>query len=1349
MLAQYSVRKPYTVVVAVILIIVLGVISYNNMKTDLLPAMELPYIVVITSYPGASPEKVEQTVTKPLESVLATSSGLKNISSISRENSSVIILEFLQETNMDSAMIELSGSIDMVSAMFNDEVGTPILLQISPDMLPVVVASVDMEGMDIDELSKFTEETIMPAFERLDGVASVSASGLVEKQLEVLLNEEKILDLNNKVQSDIKKQLDEKHEELEKAKQEIAKGRETLEQESPEQKERIAKSSVKLNNAIANLNALLAEEAKLESQKKAFEQEKVILEQIAEANQDLENLIKENSNNIPSEIYDTIQRDIRNELPFELPNLSPEEMNELYQLLTGLFSTDIESMSSEMYQYIIKQTIDKLPEELQNLSQTDMVKLYRILSKYYPVDIANLPSETYPIIMQQLDSKLPEGLSDLSEDEITELLGNPAKVQARLIAIDMELQNINIRQMTLKAMKPQLESGLNQAKEALEKLEAGKIDMAIELAKAQVQLEQGEADLEKGMEEFEKAREEALKKADLNNILTKETISSILKAQNFDMPAGYIEEHDSKYAVKVGDVFESDDEIKNALILNIDPIGDIRLNDIADIELTNNTSKTYTKVNNNIGILLTFQKQSTASTAAVSDSINKLIEELEEQYEGLSIRPMMDQGDYIYMVTDNVIENLIIGGILAIVVLIVFLQDIRPTIVIAFSIPVSLMFAITLMYFSKVTLNVISLAGLALGVGMLVDNSIVVIENIYRLRNLGLSHKEAAVVGAKQVSGAIMASTLTTICVFLPIVFTEGLSRQLFADMGLTIAYSLAASLLVALTLVPVMGSGLLKKTKEKEHRLFDKILYGYEKTLRFVLRKKYAILVPVILLTILSIYLTTIMGTAFMPDVDSPQLSVRLTVPVGTKKEELYSLSDEVMNRIMEIDSVETVGAMSSSGVSEGTILLGGGSENQTSFYVLLKDKRSLTNKDIEQLIYEKTNDLNAEIDVSTNTMDISMLSGEGIQINIKGQNLDTLMEISKEIAGILSKVEGTANIETGIEETEKEIRIQVDKDKAMREGLTAAQIYSEISSALQSRVQATELTTENDSYPVILVQDDQDGISQQNIGEYKFTVTQKDGSEREIILKDIAKIQEANSLRSIRRDNQSRYITVSAEIADGYNIGLVSRDVEAAIVDYELPPGYEISFEGENEMIKETMSDLLLMIGLAIIFIYMIMVAQFQNLLSPFIVMFTMPLAFTGGLLLLWISKMELSVMSLLGFLLLAGVVVNNGIVFVDYVNQLREQGIGKKEALVEAGVTRIRPIFMTALTTILAMITMALGYGSGAEMMQPMAVVSIGGLTYATLLTLYVVPVLYDIFVGDKSNKPDIRRIKSDTD
>jgi HAE1 family hydrophobic/amphiphilic exporter-1 len=642
------------------------------------------------------------------------------------------------------------------------------------------------------------------------------------------------------------------------------------------------------------------------------------------------------------------------------------------------------------------------------------------------------------------------------------------------------------------------------------------------------------------------------------------------------------------------------------------------------------------------------------------------------------------------------------------------------------------MFAVVLMYFSNISLNVISLSGLALGVGMLVDNSIVVIDNIYRLRHEGMSAAKAAVLGAKQVSGAIFASTLTTICVFLPIVFTEGLSRQLFTDMGLTIAYSLTASLIIALTLVPAMGATLLRSVPEKKHNAFDAVVRFYRKLLKGSLRHKSIVLIPVVTLLVVSIFGAFIMGTAFMPPIDSPQMSASVKMPDGAGWDETNQMNDEVMRRILEIESVETVGVMSGGG--SGLAMLGGlasGTGGGSTFYLLLNEDRSMTNLDVEREIYERTADLDIEVSVMASNMDLSVLSGSGVQVNIKGYDLDQLAEIAVEIAGKLSEVEGTDNITTGLENADRETRITVDKDKAMREGLTVAQIYSEISTALQSETQATILSEGKDDFPVMILKDKNDAPTIRNLEDFRFFVTEKDGTSKVIRLNEIATIADADSLKAIQRDSQSRYMTVSAEIADGYNIGLVSRDIEDRLDGYSLPSGYSMEIAGENKMIQEALNDMVLMILLAVVFIYLIMVAQFQDLTSPFIVLFTLPLAFTGGLLLLWAFGMELSVIAVLGFLVLAGVVVNNGIVFVDYVNQLRLEGMERREALLAAGTARIRPILMTALTTILAMSTLALGYGQGSEIMQPMAVVTVGGLTYATLLTLFVVPILYDVF------------------
>lgn len=1303
MLPKYSVQKPYTIAVAVVLIIVLGIISFTQMTTDLLPAMEMPYVIVVTAYPGASPEKVEQMVTRPLEAALGISSGLQNISSVSSENSSMIILEYVQDTNMDSAIIELSNTIDLVEGQLDEAVGTPMFLRISPDMIPVMVASVDREGMDVEELSAFTDDVVIPSFERLEGVASVSADGLSDKQIEIVLNDEKIQEYNAQVKEELEKTFAENLESLENAQTEITDGLAKLNSESASQKNQMSQGSAQISNAIANINALLSEEASLQAQKTAFEEERKAMEQLAEMNEVFGQLflsgIADLSPEMLAPFLEQFSEQLRDMMPIDLSDLSPEAFREFMQQLT---------QEDNWYQQL------------------------------FPSGIGDMSPELYQSIMGTLEGKLPNELSGLSQQEMAELEKQARAAPARLAAIDMELQNIAIRQMTLTAMKPQLENSLKETSSAYEKLEAGKVTMAVELAKAQIQLENGQAEIEKGLEEFEKAKEQAFAKADLSEILTQEMVSGLIMAQNFNMPAGYIINEDDRHLVKVGESFASIEELEEMLLFHTDSVGDIRIRDIATITIFDHADEIYAKVNGNNGILLTFQKQSTASTSAVTDAINQEIEMLQQEYGGLRIRQLMDQGDYIHMITDNVIQNLLIGGILAVLLLLIFLRDLRPTIVIAFSIPISLMTAVTLMYFTDITLNVISLSGLALGVGMLVDNSIVVIENIYRMRQEGTSAVKASIEGAKQVSGAIFASTLTTVCVFLPIVFTQGLSRQLFTDMGLTIAYSLLASLVVALTLVPAVGSTLLRSVKEKRVYWFEKLNKFYEKSLHTALNKKAIVLAIVILLLAFGVYGATIMGTAFLGEVDSPQMSATMIMPKDSTRNDAHAMGDEIMNRILKIEAVETVGAMSGGMSNLG--FMGSGSEKETTFYILLQDQRSLTNTDVERLIYETTDDLNVELTVSASNMDISVLGGSGIHVNIKGQDLDKLADISLDIAGILSTTEGTVNVKTELEDVDKETRILVNKDKAMGEGITIAQIFNEISSALKTETQATILTEEDKNYPVLLVNPDQEGITKENLDDYSFTVMQQDGEEKEVLLKDIAEIIEADSLNAVRRENQSRYMTVSAEIADGYNIGLVSRDVERNLADYDVPSGYHVSITGENESINETMQDLVLMILLAVVFIYLIMVAQFQSLLSPFIVMFTLPLAFTGGLLLLWVSNMELSVIAMLGFLLLAGVVVNNGIVLISYIDELRENGMNKREALIKAGTTRLRPILLTALTTILAMSTMAMGYGSGAEMVQPMAVVTIGGLTYATLLTLYIVPILYDIFHRKPMRKVD---------
>ena len=694
--------------------------------------------------------------------------------------------------------------------------------------------------------------------------------------------------------------------------------------------------------------------------------------------------------------------------------------------------------------------------------------------------------------------------------------------------------------------------------------------------------------------------------------------------------------------------------------------------------------------------------------------------------------PGIHQGVYIDMVTGSVIQNLLMGAILAVFILLLFLKDVRPTIVIACSIPLSVIFAVVLMYFTGITLNVISLSGLALGVGMLVDNSIVVIENIYRLRKEGVPVKEAAITGARGVAGAITSSTLTTISVFLPIVFTTGLTKQLFVDMGLTIGYSLVASLIVAVTFVPMMSAGVLNKVTQKDSKVINKLQILYRKVMTRLLNRKIIVVAVTLALFVGSIFGAMNIGSSLMPSMDSTQMTMTIKMPQGSSMEETASMTDTVMKKVKEIKDVDSVAGMISSGSSGISSMTSGGSSNedQSSMYVLLKEKKKHTNKEIKKEILKKTKKFDCEVEVQESSMDMSALGGSGISVQIKGNDLNKLRSIGKDIAQIVEDTKGTQNISNGSEETTPDLHVVVDKKKAVKNGLTVATIYQQLSEKLKDASEATTITINEKEYSVNVGNSAKNTLTRDDLKKVKLTGTVS-GKEKEVTLDQVANFRNSDSLSSINRNQQERTLSVTSEIKDGYNVGKVSSAVQKKIKKYNAPKGYSITMKGEMESIQETTGQIGLMLLLAVAFMYLIMVAQFQSLKSPFIILFTIPMAFTGGFLGLLITGKDLSAIAMIGFVMLAGIIVNNGIVLVDTINQLRESGYEFEEAILTAGTMRVRPILMTALTTILGLSTMAIGLGQGAEMMQPMAIVTIGGLIYGTLLTLLVVPCIYGLF------------------
>ena len=1255
MLSKFSVKKPYTVVVGVVLIIILGVVSFSNMTVDLLPSMNLPYAIVMTSYIGASPEEVEQIVTRPVEQTMATVSNIKTVQSISNENSSTVVLEFDQTANMDSVTIEMRESLDQIRGYWPEAVSNPIIMKLNPDMMPVLVAAVSAKGEDAANTSKIIEQQVIPEVESVEGVASVTVTGSIEETVEITVNEQRVTELNDEIKAELEKKVNDAKSALDEAKAQVASGKAALESGK-------AQASLGLSEAESQISMKSEEikQAQLE-----------ITEKMAELN-----------------VAET-------QLQQNLALLQAGKAEAQAKL------TELDSAKAQYDE--IKGTL-----ELPDIGLTEEQK-------------AELEAK-----LTELEAVVGDGVYETAREALVGTLQQLEQQEAGL----MEGRNqLTAGKSQLEAMQQQINQGAMTLAQARGELASAQLEAAVGIGEGTAQLAAGESALQMQEAQMESAMEEASAGADMSSLLTADMVKTILTAENFSMPAGYVKEEGIDFLIRVGEKFRNIGELKDLVLVDMEGIDPVKLSDVASVEIASNADETYAKINGNAGVMLMIQKQTGYSTGDVSDRVLERLKQVKKDNSDIDTVVLMDQGVYIDLIVNSVLDNLVYGAILAIIILLVFLKSIRPTFVIACSIPISIMTALVAMYFSGVTLNIISLSGLALGVGMLVDNSIVVIENIYRMRNEeGASAKMAAIEGARQVGGAIAASTLTTVCVFLPIVFTSGVTRQLFVDMGLTIAYSLLASLLVALTLVPMMSAGLLKKTEDKESRFFIRVRSIYGNMLRGALKYKILVILGALFLFVGSIALELTRGTQFMPDMESTQISMDLETEKGTSLEETAKIADEVMERVGGIKDIEDVGGL----VASASMMGGGQSEsNSISFYATTKENPSMSNEQLKKEIEKVTKDLDGELTVNMSNMDMSALGSAGINIQIKGKDLDRLQKIAKDVKKIVEDTKGTQNVSDGTEDNKEELRVIVDKAKATQHSLTVAQVYQDLAGKLSEAKTATTLSTDTNEYDVYVLDDANESMTREDVKNLTVTAQKQDGTKEEVRLSDIATFEDASGLKAISRKDQSRYMSVTAEIKDGDNIGLVSSRVKKALGGYSAPEGYEIKMTGEDETIMEAMIELFKMLALALVFMYLIMVAQFQSMRSPFIVMFTVPLAFTGGLLALYIAQMPVSVIAMIGFVMLSGIIVNNGIVFIDYANQLIENGMEQQDALVEAGMTRLRPIIMTALTTILGLSTLAVGVGMGADMVQPMAVVTIGGLIYGTVLTLFVVPCIFNLF------------------
>ena len=1273
-MGKFSVKKPFTVLVAVIMVLMLGFVSISNMQTNLLPDVNTPYLMVVTVYPGASPERVESEVSDVMENALGTVAGVESITATSAENYSLLLMHFAEGTDMNSALVKVSNKVDQTTSSLPSSCLSPSIIEYSLNMNAFMTVAVSREGSDVYDLSDFVSDTLVPYVERKGGVSSVSANGLIEKMVQVQLSQEKVDAINERLLEVIDAQLADARAQLDAAEAQIEAGR-------------------------------------------------------AEYNRQFKNFNK------------TVSNTVMQQYSGEVGNAVETVRKQAQALLDSVNQLIAVVQEPEIQQALIdvRDGLQRVMDKFNETGMKDIDSLIEIVAELREI------TDKLTTALQQLQERLNTETG--TEGSTATDLVDDLQVQQSLSTVYNTLNDV------IKAMDdvPGLMSTFS---DALGTYSQQQLEAYMQFTEAREMLNEYEKQLETAKQTYEDAKEKAMASSDVSKMLDIDTLAQLIYAQNFSMPAGYVKDSSGKsWLLKVGEEYDSIDDISGALLLHVDGFGDVRLSDVADVEVIDNAEASFTRLNGERAAVLKIYKGSSSSASTVSDNCLSAFKELEAQYDGLHVVVLSNQGNYITIIVKSILSSMIIGAALAIIVLALFLRDIKPTLVVGFSIPLSVLFAVVLMYFTGMDLNVMTLAGLSLGIGMLVDNSIVVIENIYRLRSRGVPAARAAVQGTKQVGMSIVASTLTSVCVFLPVVFSSSLVKSLMQPMSLCIGYCLMASLLVAVTVVPAAASTVLKKAEPKQLKWFDKIQNKYAKSLEWCFQHRALPLVAAVALLVFCGWRVVSMGVELLPTITSNEAIVTLTTTKDLSKEDSYAIAEKAIDAMLSVDNVEEVGITTDTRVagmdvgqlglpSAITDLLNAANSYGTYQVNVMLDE-SLSSTQIEAA-RQALEDALSGIEDCTATVEISGMQeltsqlASGLSVKIYGADPDTMTQLSEKVVEIVNDTEGFANATNGLGSGDATINLQIDRDKVRSYGLTVAQVYQQIAAKLATTTTAQTPVSVDGRTMSVEISDNLDPVTKENMMDITFetSVMSADGTTTTgtCKLSDIATWVTGSAPNSITSQNQTQYVTVTANTLDGYNTTVQARELEkkldAFALSDEMPEGCSFSMGGESDSVNYMVNEMVQWMGLALPFVYLVMVAQFQSLLSPFIVLFTVPLAFTGGLLGLLLTGQQLTMISLMGFIVLMGTVVNNGIVFVDYTNQLRMGGMERRAALIATGKTRMRPILMTTLTTVLAMLQLVFSNDMASQLMSGMAIVIICGLTYATIMTLYVVPLLYDL-------------------
>ena len=1273
-MGKFSVKKPFTVLVAVIMVLMLGFVSISNMQTNLLPDVNTPYLMVVTVYPGASPERVESEVSDVMENALGTVAGVESITATSAENYSLLLMHFAEGTDMNSALVKVSNKVDQTTSSLPSSCLSPSIIEYSLNMNAFMTVAVSREGSDVYDLSDFVSDTLVPYVERKGGVSSVSANGLIEKMVQVQLSQEKVDAINERLLEVIDAQLADARAQLDAAEAQIQAGR-------------------------------------------------------AEYNRQFKNFNK------------TVSNTVMQQYSGEVGNAVETVRKQAQALLDSVNQLIAVVQEPEIQQALIdvRDGLQRVMDKFNETGMKDIDSLIEIVAELREI------TDKLTTALQQLQERLNTETG--TEGSTATDLVDDLQVQQSLSTVYNTLNDV------IKAMDD-VPGLMGTFSDALGTYSQQQLEAYMQFTEAREMLNEYEKQLETAKQTYEDAKEKAMASSDVSKMLDIDTLAQLIYAQNFSMPAGYVKDSSGKsWLLKVGEEYDSIDDISGALLLHVDGFGDVRLSDVADVEIIDNAEASFTRLNGERAAVLKIYKGSSSSASTVSDNCLSAFKELEAQYDGLHVVVLSNQGNYITIIVKSILSSMIIGAALAIIVLALFLRDIKPTLVVGFSIPLSVLFAVVLMYFTGMDLNVMTLAGLSLGIGMLVDNSIVVIENIYRLRSRGVPAARAAVQGTKQVGMSIVASTLTSVCVFLPVVFSSSLVKSLMQPMSLCIGYCLMASLLVAVTVVPAAASTVLKKAEPKQLKWFDKIQNKYAKSLEWCFQHRALPLVAAVALLVFCGWRVVSMGVELLPTITSNEAIVTLTTTKDLSKEDSYAIAEKAIDAMLNVDNVEEVGITTDTRVagmdvgqlglpSAITDLLNAANSYGT-YQVNVMLNESLSSTQIETA-RQALEDALSGIEDCTATVEISGMQeltsqlASGLSVKIYGADPDTMTQLSEKVVEIVNDTEGFANATNGLGSGDATINLQIDRDKVRSYGLTVAQVYQQIAAKLTTTTTAQTPVSVDGRTMSVEISDNLDPVTKENMMDITFetSVMSADGTTTTgtCKLSDIATWVTGSAPNSITSQNQTRYVTVTADTLDGYNTTVQARELEkkldAFALSDEMPEGCSFSMGGESDSVNYMVKEMVQWMGLALPFVYLVMVAQFQSMLSPFIVLFTVPLAFTGGLLGLLLTGQQLTMISLMGFIVLMGTVVNNGIVFVDYTNQLRMGGMERRAALIATGKTRMRPILMTTLTTVLAMLQLVFSNDMASQLMSGMAIVIICGLTYATIMTLYVVPLLYDL-------------------